>query len=272
MKQYLLFTIFFFFTHLLSAQSTLPNSPRGNALGGTSLNFSDASSVFGNQAGLANIETWASMLYAERRFMRSPINSFAGAAVIPSGFGAFALSVHQYGIEAFNEQKIGFAYARKLGEDFSIGGQFDLLNVNISDFGSKATVTFELGMQAKISKDLQLGVHLYSPAEVQISEDFRIPSIYRVGVAYTPSPKTFLTIEAEKDIDLPTRVRTGIEYRASEQFFMRFGFATNPNLVTFGLGVISKKGLVVDVTSSYHQVLGITPSIGITFSPKNAKT
>ncbi len=272
MKKLFFFALFTLAFWKLTAQSSTSNSARSIAMGGTGINFQDANSIFHNQAGLAYLDTWQGIINAESRFIRSPINNFGVGAILPSDFGTFGLVLHHFGIEAFNNQKIGLAYGRKLAKGFSLGAQFDFINVNIPEYGSKGTVTFEMGVQATITKEIRLGVHVFSPRNIEFVEDFTIPTIYKAGIIYTPSSKTFLSLELEKDLDFPLRIRTGLEYRFIDAFYMRVGTATAPSLVSLGLGVKVPSGLQVDIASAYHQVLGITPSLSMTYTPKHKKS
>jgi len=259
--------IFCFLPILMLAQhsQTPTTGARGAAMGGVGVTFSDINSVFGNQAGLAHLESAAAVVFAERRFIESPINSLSAAFAYPVGFGTFGLSVNTFGVKNYQEQKIGLAYARRLFNNLSIGAQFDYLNTNIPLYGTRGAISLEVGLQAQILKDLQFGFHLYNPLEIEIAEDSFLPTIYRAGLLYTPSEFVLLTAEVEKDIDYVARFRAGIEYRFSDLFFMRTGFATAPTLVSLGLGLSLQGGLAVDVAASYHQVLGISPSVGVTY-------
>ncbi|MEL6717744.1 MAG: hypothetical protein AAFO82_01650 [Bacteroidota bacterium] len=238
---------------------------KGAAMGNTGLLFTDINSAFVNQAGLANLEGFAGSIFAERRFLNSPINNISGVVAAPIGLGTFALTINSFGIENYQEQKIGLAYARQLLDGLSIGVQFDYLSTNIPQYGSAGVFTFEAGLQAQLLKDLSFGFHLYSPAQIDLVEDLPLPTIYKAGLAYTPSDKVFLTVEVEKDIDYPVRFKAGVEYQFSETFFLRTGVATQPTLASLGIGVLFNERLAIDISASYHQILGVSPSVGLSY-------
>ncbi len=242
---------------------------RGAGMGGTGLNFYDVNAAFLNQAGLANVEYPMAIAVAERRFLNSPIQSLGGAIAYPTDFGTFGLTLQNFGIAEFNEQKVGLAYARKLLDNFRLGIQFDFLNTQIQDYGSKGILTFEIGLQIDLLPDLQLGLHAYSPMQVELIEGELIPTIYSVGVAYLASEKVTVNAELMKDIDYPVRFRAGVEYQMLEQFYFRVGMASAPTLVTLGVGIALEKGLTIDIASTYHQFLGISPSIAILYNFRN---
>ena len=251
----------------LFSQNGLPTiaGARGAAMGNTGVTFTDINSSFTNQAGLAYLENFSATVNGERRFLLSEIQSFSMGMALPTTSGTFGLTANYYGFEVYNEQKIGVSYSRKLFEQFAIGAQFDLLNTQIEGYENKAVITFEAGFLAELSEELTIGGHVYSPARLKLTIDENIPTIFSLGVAYNPSSKVFVTVEAEKDIEYPTRVKAGVEYWIISPLAVRVGVASNPSIASFGLGFEFANGLSIDIGSYYHQLLGITPAFGISY-------
>ena len=155
MKTKLIFLLLFASACLFAQNNQSPLAgARGAAMGNTGILFTDINSAFVNQAGLTNLDGLAATVFAERRFLNSPINNISGAIAAPVGFGTFALTINSFGIENYQEQKIGLAYARKLLNGLSIGAQFDYLSTNIPQYGNAGVFTFEVGMQAKLLNNL----------------------------------------------------------------------------------------------------------------------
>ena len=183
------------------------------------------------------------------------------------------LTVNYFGFGAYNEQKIGLSYARKLAKNFSLGAQFDYLGTRIPEYGASASFTFELGLLAKLSKQVTLAAHTYNPINSKVAGLDRLPNLVKIGVGYSPSEKVTLTGELQKDIyEFPLVGKIGVEYRPVKALAIRAGFAANqPTIASFGLGIFVQ-GLRIDVASSYHQILGVTPSVSISygFNPKKA--
>ncbi|MCO6479563.1 MAG: hypothetical protein J5I94_23210, partial [Phaeodactylibacter sp.] len=230
---------------VLFAQSGAPpaGGARSVAMGHTGLTYTDINSIFANQAGLAYLESPAITAFGEQRFLVSEIRSAALGAGLPTPSGVFGLSLHYFGFEGYNEQRIGLAYGRRLLEKLSIGAQFLMLNTRIPEYGNKAAFTFEVGAQAELLPQLNLGIHLFSPARVRVAEEDFLPTILRLGFSYLPSDKLSLLAEVEKDIDYPARARFGVEYQAVEPLFLRWGVATGPTQLSFGLGYALPGGL-----------------------------
>ncbi|MCB9288575.1 MAG: hypothetical protein H6560_14805 [Lewinellaceae bacterium] len=251
----------------LCAQNGAPPTAgaRSAAMGYTGATYTDINSIFSNQAGLAHLETPAITGYGEQRFLISEIRAAALGAALPTSSGTFGLSLHYFGFEKYNEQRVGLAYGRRLLDKLSLGAQFLVLNTRIPEYGNKAALTFELGAMAELLPQLNLGVHLFSPARVRLTDEENLPSILNLGISYLPSRKLALFAELEKDIDFSARAKFGLEYQIIEAFFLRLGTATQPTLLSFGLGYSLPNGLAIDIASSYHQVLGFTPTASITF-------
>lgn len=262
------------FSVVLMAQNGLPPiaGARGAAMGNTGVTFTDINSSFSNQAGLAYLENFSATVNAERRFLLSEIQSFSMGLALPTSSGTFGVAANYYGFELFNEQKVGVSYSRKLVDQLAIGAQFDLLNTTIQDYGNKAVVTFEAGILAELSPEFRIGAHVYSPARLKLIEDEVLPTILTLGVAYCPTDKVYVTIEAEKDIEYDARVKIGIEYKLVEILLLRLGAGSNPTIASFGIGLGLDNGLSIDVGSYYHQILGFTPSVGISYRASRASS
>ncbi len=242
---------------------------RAAAMGNASIALSNVFSTTNNQAGLAYMTNYSFGVYGDRKFVNASINNFNGALVIPvsAKVGTFGLSANYYGYKYYNETKIGLAYARKFGEKFSMGLQFDFLRMTILENGNRNFFTFEVGFQYKPWKVLTIGAHLYNPVPYKLDKVFgeRLPTVIKFGLGYEPSPKVLLAAEYEQDIHYKPQFKGGIEYRPIKYLHIRAGAQTTPFSASFGLGV-NVKGLNIDLASSYHPVLGFTPQAAIIYS------
>ena len=242
------------------------DSARGMGMGGSGLTFKDIQSIWTNQAGLAYMEDWSAAVFGQQHFLVSEIQSAGAAAAIATGSGTFGISANYLGFETYREQKVGLAYGRKLTDGLALGAQFLLLNTNIENYGSRSLFTFEAGMLAELLPQLTIGFHVFSPIRMEWLEGDRVPTIFSLGAGYRPSAKLLITTEVEKDIEYEARFRGGIEYRIVEQLQLRAGVATKPTNVHFGLGFRVAEKINLDAAVRYHQVLGYTPGVGISFN------
>jgi len=266
--------LFMCFTQIVMAQNGTPSiaGARGAAMGNLGVAFMDIHSAYSNQAGLAHLTNPAVNVTAERRFALSEISTYAAAFAYPTKNGTFSLALSYYGFEDFNEQKVGLGYSRKLFEKLSIGAQIDYFNTRIPEHGNASTFTFELGLLSELIENVFVGVHIFSPTRVEIANEDDIPSILKLGVSYVPSEKVTFIAEVEKDLEFEPSVKAGFEYTFVESFFLRAGIHTNPTLFSFGVGYGKGEGVNFDIAASFHQTLGWSPSLGVTYGLAKPKT
>ena len=270
MKFFLLFFLSFLCFYATWAQNGLPQNAgaRGGAMANASVTFSDIQSIFSNQAGLGYLEEISFSIYGERRFINADgINAFQfGFAYPDQRIGTFGLSVNYFGFSLYNEQKIGLSYSRKLFKRMSIGAQFNYLGTRFNDgiYGSAHNFTFEAGILVKVSKQFNIGAHVFSPARIELSNGDVIPSLFKLGMSYMQSDKLMINAELEKDLENPFNAKFGIEYHPLDALFIRAGFSSAPLNASFGFGVLVK-GLKLDVFSAYHIQLGFTPGVSVSY-------
>ncbi len=269
MRNYIpfLFLSFLMVSSSIFGQNGTPSSvgARGLAMGDASVTFKDINSGFSNQAGLAWLDGLGIGLFGEARFLVPGLNSFGAVVAYPTKSGTFGINMNYFGYEQYNEQKIGIAYARKLFDKVSIGAQFDYLATRLAEYGSASSFTFELGVQAVLLKSFRIGAHIFSPARIKIGEEDLIPTVLNVGGAWDVSDKFLIALQVEKDLDYPASFKGGLEYKVVEILSLRAGVSTQPIQSSFGIG-LHVKGLNIDLTSAYHQILGFTPGVGISYN------
>ncbi len=256
----------------LAAQYPLSSTAKGQGLGSTGVSFSDANSLFYNQAGLVHLPQPAAILSARQPFSLANLKTVAAGFAYPTHSGVFGLSALYYGFEDFNQQQFSIAYARRLFKQLSLGGQVNVLNTRIPEYGSHSILTFELGFHTQLLDGLFLGGHLYNPMQTDINEVEQLPALMRLGLSYIATRQVRFYAEAEKDIDYSATAIFGIEYTLIEPLQLRAGIRNKPSTFHFGLGFRWHNAWLIDLASSYHQTLGFSPSLSIQYllAPKEA--
>ena len=263
----LLLLFLFFPTFVFAGNDNIHFGGRSAGMGHASITLSDVWSSHHNQAGLGWLTKAEAGVFAQNRFLVREMNYMGFAYAHPLNSGAFALSFTNFGYSQYGESKLGLGYGLKFSDRLTGGVQINYHNTRIgNNYGSASVLSTEMGMQAKITSNLELGMHLFNPTQAKLNDfnDERIPTIMRLGMAYTFSNKVFVTMEAEKDIDFPANFKAGIEYKANNKIYLRGGIGAAPTAATFGVGVYHK-GLKLDLASSYHQVLGFIPEVSLTY-------
>jgi hypothetical protein len=245
-----------------------PIGARSAALGNASVSLSDVWSAHHNQAGLAFVNDFAAGVSYENRFLLKEISVRGCAVALPIKAGTFGLCITNFGYTQFNENKYSLSFAKAFGDKFSAGIAMDYLTTKIAEgYGSKGVLAAEAGIIAKPIKNLSIGAHVFNPTRAKISsyDNERLPTILRLGADYNFSDKVTVAVETQKDIKYKAEFKAGIEYKAVKEFYLRIGISTNPSLSTFGFGV-NLKNFKIDIAASYHQTLGISPQLSLSYT------
>ena len=151
------------FAHFSFAQLSIPLTPgaKGLSMGGTGLNAQDVHAAWANPAGLSNLNAIGFAFYGEQRFSLSELKQVSAAAAMPAGKnGGLGLTLGYFGFDAYNEQRVGIAYGRKLAKNISMGVQMFAWSTRIPEYGNKTAMSFELGVQGRISPEVSLAAKL----------------------------------------------------------------------------------------------------------------
>lgn len=259
--------LLFISVHIHAGGDNRPAGARSAALAHSSVALDDLWSAFNNQAGLALLSTASAGIYYENRFMLKELGYKAAAIALPVKPGTIGISFNHFGYSAFNESKIGLAFARSFGQLVSFGLQLNYNMCHLDEsYGNRNFVTFEAGMLATLTSDLTLGAHVYNPANAKIAEynDERAPVVFRIGLAYNLTEKIKLLAETQKSSYTDAFLNAAVEYNAWKQLFLRGGVSTGQTAFTFGLGYHTGK-FCFDLSSCYHNILGYSPQVSVSY-------
>lgn len=222
----------------------------------------DALSFTGNQAALMQAKNAGIGVFGERRFMLSETGKYTLGASLPTRLGNFGIQLNYAGFKNFNENKIGLAYARKLGKLVDVGVQFNYYSYRIPAYGNASAINFEIGALFHLTDKLNGGVHVYNPVGGRLGKDRieKLASSYKAGLGYDVSERFFISAEIIKEEDKPVNVTAGLQYQFAKQFFVRTGIISESTTAYLGAG-LAWKNLRLDITSSYHPQLGLSPGI-----------
>ena len=229
------------------------------------------SNVYNNQAALAYFSSVAVGIdYSQGYFSDKALSTKSGAFILPTKGGVFGINLSYFGFNAYNEQKIGLAYGKKLGQKLALGIQINYFRSYIgADYGSAQAVSFEIGIYSKLSEKLELGAHIFNPIGVEIGKNTpeSIPIAFQLGLLYHIDKNLLLATEVEKILDQKQSYKFGLEYLIGEHLSVRTGIATAPTLFTFGFG-LKMKSFLLDIGTGFHQTLGFTPRVSLLFNIK----
>ncbi|MBA3704865.1 MAG: hypothetical protein H0W84_02885 [Bacteroidetes bacterium] len=271
---------FFFFLFAVSIFSSAKASnenfslgARSSAMGNASVSLTDVWSAHHNQSGLGFVRQFSAGTYFENKFLLKELSVKGLALALPIKAGTIGICITSFGYSLYSENKYSISFSKTFSDKLSAGIAMDYLNTKIAEgYGSKNAFVAEAGIQAKPLKELSIGIHLFNPTRAKLAgyNDERIPTIFRLGVDYNFSNKVILAIETKKDISEKAIFKAGIEYKAIKEFYLRGGISTNPSLSSFGFG-LDLNNFKIDLSANYHQVLGISTQLSLSYIFKKNK-
>lgn len=260
--------IFIFILFNTEAQIFRTEVPRFKALAGASSALSGIWSIYGNQAGITEIQNKEIGLSFTNLYLLKELSTRTGIFVFPFDNNVFGFSFSQFGKSIYRSNSYGFTYARKLSPKLNFGAQFNIYSLFFfEDNKTEFTHGLQLGCQYGINQNLILGLHLVNPYKTfykTYSGEYVLPSILRVGLSNKFSEFFKVVSEIESDFSKSYIFKTGIEYDILQKATLRGGFSNNPNAIYAGFGY-NLKNISADIGLSWNQHLGNSPSISLLF-------
>jgi hypothetical protein len=251
-------------------QDCLPLGSRSNSLGNASVTFSDVWSYHHNPGATATIRNRQFGICYQNRFLLKELQSQGVTFIQPLPKGVFSVGAQLFGFNQYRSYRVGAGYSLKLSELLFAGVQLNYQGIKLNEYyGSKNTLTAELGILTKISEHWKIGFSAFNLGRAKLTVDGsnRLTTTLRLGTSYSFSKQVLIACEIAKNDRYPLRFKSGIEYNPLKSLYFRGGVASNPIELSFGFGY--KSGCMqLDLGSSYHQLLGWSPNIALTFQSK----
>lgn len=250
-----------FADRILMAQSgieTLPNGARSVGMGNANVTLWDVWGIFNNVGGLARIEHSEIAVGFDHRLALDELTTLSAAGVIKKNNAALGIGISSYGSEFFSQNQFGLGFSNQLGIA-SFGIKVNFFQTYIEGFGTGSAFIFEFGGIAELTPDLFFGAHIYNPGRARFgknSPDF-LPTVVKAGIAYKPSERVSLQLEAEKDILIDPLLKLGLEYNFFKKLWGRTGVNSLNSQLFFGLG-FKGKTFHFDYSMTQHPALGYT--------------
>lgn len=271
-KILLLLLLFFWFNQLTAQSLRYSLAQPYISLSAYSQKQNDPLSFTGNQAALAQSKSAGIGVFGERRFLLRETSVYTLGASLPTRLGNFGIQINYAGFKNFTENKIGLAYARKLGKLIDVGVQFNYYGYRIPAYGNASTINFEIGAMLHLTDKLNAGLHVYNPVGGKLGKNSneKLAAAYKIGLGYDASDRFFISSEIIKEEDKPVNVIAGLQYQFAKQFFAKAGFISGSTTAYAGAG-IAWKNLRLDISASYHPQLGFSPGILLIMNFKSKK-
>ncbi len=237
-------------------------------LGAYSKNFDDAFSFTSNPAALGWLTSAAVGVFTEQKFLLEALKFYSMAAAIPLSNAGIGISARYNTAGAYKESQVGLSYGKSLGS-VSIGAQFNYSGIQIAGYGNEAVFYFDVGTLWQLSEKLFTGIRVSNPTGARFgrNKEEKLALTCSFGLGYEVSTAVYINTEIIKEEDRSPTILLSLYYSLDHKFFLRAGIATATTSPWLGAGLAWKK-MRVDITSSYHPQLGISPGISLIFSGK----
>lgn len=235
------------------------------SLAHTNTTFQGVTGLYGNIAGLAYVEGFAGDVSFDNRYSLIELSTASIGAAYGSSYGTFGMMASKYGFEAYSENKIGLAYAMKLGRGLSLGAMFDVFQYSVEGYGSATKMTFEASVYSELTDKVHLGASFFSPQTVSLTNVQDIPARLSFGVKYFVSPKATIYADVTKVDKQDAEFKFAVSYQLHKRLGLRLGSNVLQSAFYAGLYFPITDDLRITGAYSYHQKLGNTPSISLSY-------
>lgn len=231
--------------------------------------------------GHTNPAAWGSLadrraaVQASQAFGVSELRLGALSIASPTRFGTVALAARTYGFSERSETRVKLGYGRQLAlstnRRLDIGVAVGVETASTEGYDSETAILLDLGVQGQVLSGLRAGLSgrnllaLTRDDESDLRQSAATVPGLTVGLAYSPSDRATLVIDADQDLDFGLSVRAGAEVFVVPALAVRVGVSSEP--VRFSGGAGFQAGpLRADLAVEYHETLGLTPAVGVEVS------
>ena len=259
-----LYLLFSFAKPLYSQEINL--GPRLTALGNIGVAIVDVWSLQSNQAGITGLENPVASASYRNTFLNKDLSTQSAVMAYPIGRSVVGLSFQNYGFQAYNEQKVGFSYAKRFGKSVSASLNFNVHQVKIAQYGSAGAFSVEAGLLYKLGEKLIIGTHVSNPGRNGFDADVGafIPVSLEFGASYKLSDKVLFNSGFVNTLDSDADFRCGLEYSVVSWLAFRGGVAADPFRQFAGFGY-TLQDIKIDAAAASHPNLGFSPQIALSY-------
>ena len=238
---------------------------RASGLGNSSIALTDPWSIFNNQAGLGWQRNYWTGVYQENRYFMKELRYSSLGGCIPVKPGAFGIGLTHFGYSQFNQSRFGLSYGMMLSKSVAAGVGLNYHKVRfVGGYGSTECITAEGGIIYQPLEKIAIGAHVFNPSRSSLGSSQNLTTSFGIGLAYRPVDYMLIVLQGDDNTQSSPVFRTGVEYSPVRSLSFRAGLSSNPMSLAFGLGW-RVKAVSFDLAFSYHEVLGYTPYISLSY-------
>ena len=255
-----------------SALAQIEVSVRSVALSSCSVNLQDEWSLFQNPAGTAFLKNFSAGVSYKNNYLTKELSHQSFVANLPTkNRGVSSVGYSQFGYELYRQQDLLAGWSRLFSDKVSAGLAIHYARIHLGEeLGNSTLLKCRIGVQIKLTSSMQLGVVIDNPLRPKNNRigEGRSAAGFYAGMKYQFSQKLASYLQAEQISEQAPSFRLALEYCPIEHFFLRGGLASKPLSESFGFGFVWRQ-IKVDISSAYHQHLGFSPALSMTYDFNN---
>jgi len=176
----------------------------------------------------------------------------------------FSGAAQTFGFDLYRESVFTVNLSVPVYNFLFVGANANLNHLYIKDYGTDLSISLDAGAKMFLSRSFSLGFSTtnLNSASATLSKD-RLPQTFSGGIAFE-SEELNVGLEYFKELGFPSSVKIAAEYSPVSFVTVRAGSASGTN--SFNAGIALRfSSFELEYGASFHQVLGVTQSFGISF-------
>lgn len=240
------------------------------ALSGSDITQSDAFAGFHNLSANAEMKGLNCSFYGQIPYGIHAINDGGVAFSKHLVTGVMGVVCQSYGNSDFNRKRINLGYALMLSPKLSASGSMGYSFTRIGNgYGRTSNFWTNVAATYSVRKDWKWAAVADFPLQ-SIKNNEGLPATLRLGTTYSFGEQVSLSAQLNSSTTLSSSLSYsfGLEYLLLEAFAIRVGMNTHWQTWSLGIGT-RLKNYSLDVSSTIHPQLGISPQISFIYGTGN---
>jgi hypothetical protein len=225
---------------------------RAAAIGNAAFTVADPSSLFHNPASLAFLAE-PSLFFGYEKIPALPGADRRVAAINwPFPFGTLAAGAFRFGDEFYSEQFITASLSHRI-DHTGLAVKANLVQYRTDQVGVQSALTIDVSGLTQLTPEWSIGAGIFNISQAELTPEEPLPVIFVAATSWKAPEGVMLTAEVEKKLQSPLVIRAGLEATIHKKIFARAGLATNPLVLSGGVGAKASR-VQFDFAASYQSM------------------
>ena len=204
----------------------------------------------------------------QNRYLMKELSTFSASYQQPFALADLSVQAGRYGYSEYAENYVGTSVSKLLITGLSVGVRLFYTYVQYTgNVYNNSLFGCDIGLQYTPVDNFTVGMFIGNPIHFGSGsgEALNLPIRMALGISYEVINNCSLLAEIEQRSGMPVRFKGAVCYDAERLLTLRVGLATAPLTPTAGVA-LRFAPFTVDVALQYHNTLGASPTVGITYS------